>query len=68
MSDAAMPSSDQRTRYRVTGMDCAGCATKIEHAIRRLPGVSEVGVSVSAGTMTVAHGRDLSADASGMPR
>src|SRR4051812_42623997 len=36
-------------------MDCAGCASKIENSVRRLPGVSDVGVSVSAGTMTVQH-------------
>ena len=30
----------QRTRYRVSGMDCASCAAKIENALRRMPGVS----------------------------
>ena len=43
------------SRYRVGGMDCASCAQKIDTAVRRLPGVSDVTVSVSAGTMTVQH-------------
>ena len=44
-----------QSRYRVGGMDCASCATKIDTAVRRLPGVSDVSVSVTAGTMTVTH-------------
>lgn len=42
-------------RYRVGGMDCAGCAAKIDTAVRRMPGVEDVSVSVTAGTMTVRH-------------
>jgi Cd2+/Zn2+-exporting ATPase len=37
-------------------MDCAGCATKIDTAVRRLAGVKDVSVSVTAGTMVVQHG------------
>ena len=50
------------TRYRVEGMDCAGCATKIDTAVRRIDGVSDVRVSVTAGTMVVKH--DATADLS----
>ncbi len=50
MADAAT-----QTRYRVEGMDCAGCAAKIDTAVRRLPGIEEVSVSATAGTMTVRH-------------
>src|SRR4051794_16226594 len=46
------------TRYRVTGMDCAACAAKIETAVGRLPGVERVSVSPTAGTMTVGHASD----------
>ncbi|TCM66903.1 heavy metal translocating P-type ATPase [Rhizobium sp. BK068] len=42
-------------RYRVDGMDCAGCAAKIDTAVRRMPGVEDVSVSVTAGAMTVRH-------------
>ncbi|RYG20226.1 MAG: hypothetical protein EON96_01420, partial [Caulobacteraceae bacterium] len=34
------------SRYRVTGMDCAGCGRKIDTAMRRLVGVEDVSVSV----------------------
>ena len=50
MADAAT-----QTRYRVEGMDCAGCAAKIDTAVRRLPGIEDVSVSATAGTMTVRH-------------
>ncbi|MGV3651660.1 MAG: heavy metal translocating P-type ATPase [Devosia sp.] len=46
-------SASSPLRYRVGGMDCASCATKIETAVRRLPGVADVGVSVAAGTLRV---------------
>lgn len=49
-----------KTRYRIDGMDCASCAAKIDTAVRRVQGVEEVSVSVTAGTMTVEHdGADL---------
>jgi Cd2+/Zn2+-exporting ATPase len=48
--------SEKQTRYRVEGMDCASCASKISNAVRRVPGVEDVSVSVTAGTMTVRHG------------
>ncbi len=51
----AVSSTGLRTRYRVSGMDCASCAAKIDTALRRTPGVAEVNVSVPAGTVTVAH-------------
>ena len=46
------------SRYRIAGMDCAACAAKITNAVRRVPGVSDVSVSVTAGTMTVEHEDD----------
>ena len=54
MTEAAI-----QTRYRVDGMDCAGCAAKIDTAVRRLPGVVDVTVSVTAAAMTVRHGADV---------
>lgn len=44
-----------KARYRVGGMDCAACATKIETAVSRIPGVSQVGASFTAGTLNVVH-------------
>src|SRR5690606_27682480 len=34
---------------------CAACAGKIETAVSRIPGVSEVGASFTAGTLNVVH-------------
>ncbi|GAB1479869.1 heavy metal translocating P-type ATPase [Paracoccaceae bacterium] len=36
----------ERCEWAVTGMDCAACATKIRDAVGRLPGVSDVSVTV----------------------
>ncbi|MCK1618899.1 cadmium-translocating P-type ATPase [Bradyrhizobium sp. 159] len=47
--------SVETTRLRVEGMDCASCATKIENALIRMPGVTDVSVSVAGGTVTVGH-------------
>ena len=44
-----------RTRYRLGGMDCAACATKIETAVRRIDGVREVQIASSSSMMTVTH-------------
>ena len=52
MSETSHPT---KTRFNVQGMDCAGCAIKIENALRRMPGVTEVDVSVAGGAVTVAH-------------
>ncbi len=43
------------SRYRVTGMDCAGCGAKIDTAVRKLPGVEEVAVAVQTGVLKVRH-------------
>ncbi|WP_062016862.1 heavy metal translocating P-type ATPase [Aureimonas sp. AU4] len=43
------------SRFRVTGMDCAACGNKVDTAIRRLPGVEDVAVSVSTGAVRVRH-------------
>ncbi|MDG3578225.1 heavy metal translocating P-type ATPase [Rhizobium sp. YJ-22] len=54
-------SEGNQMRFRVGGMDCASCAGKIETAVRRMPGVEDVSVSVTAGTLLVSH--DGSGDA-----
>lgn len=40
-------------RYRVTGMDCPSCAAKIEKAVRAVPGVEAVKVSIASQLMTL---------------
>ena len=65
MSDAATLDRIDATptRLRVTGMDCASCAAKVETAVRRLPGIESVDVSVATETLTVRHGPGTSAGA-----
>ncbi|KAB2704462.1 MULTISPECIES: heavy metal translocating P-type ATPase [Hyphomicrobiales] len=58
-----MSAAERQTRFRVEGMDCASCATKIDTAVRRLNDVADVKVSVVAGTMTVTHGDRIDIDA-----
>ncbi|RYE08438.1 MAG: cadmium-translocating P-type ATPase [Hyphomicrobiales bacterium] len=48
-------SAAETARFRVEGMDCAACATKIETAVRRVPGVTEASASFTAGTLNVTH-------------
>lgn len=50
-----MTNAKAQARFQIEGMECAGCATKIDTAVRRTPGVTDVAVSVTAGTMTVSH-------------
>jgi Co/Zn/Cd efflux system component/copper chaperone CopZ len=40
-------------RYRVTGMDCPSCASKIESAARTVDGVEDVKVSIASQIMTL---------------
>ncbi|PZR89161.1 MAG: heavy metal translocating P-type ATPase [Stutzerimonas stutzeri] len=39
--------------WTIGGMDCAGCAAKIRGAVERLPGVSDVRLSVMSETLTL---------------
>lgn len=52
MSATASTSPAEPIRYRVTGMDCASCAAKIEKATRGV-GVEDVKVSTATQIMTV---------------
>jgi Cd2+/Zn2+-exporting ATPase len=58
MSDATILDRTESppTRLHVSGMDCASCAAKVENAVRRLPGIEEIQVSVATETLTVRHG------------
>jgi len=48
-------------RLRVEGMDCASCALKIETAMQRLPGVSDVNVSYANETLALQLDEDRTA-------
>jgi Zn2+/Cd2+-exporting ATPase len=40
-------------KLRIEGMDCGACATKIENAMKRLPGVKDVIVNVGQGSLSL---------------
>jgi Zn2+/Cd2+-exporting ATPase len=42
-------------RMQVAGMDCTSCAMKIEGAVEKLAGVSEISVVVATGRLTVTY-------------
>lgn len=44
------------SRYRIDGMDCPSCATKIDTAVKRLPGVETSRTQFTTGTLTVEYG------------
>ncbi len=48
-------------RLRIAGMDCPACALKIENAVRRLPGVSDISVSHTVGTLALRLDADRTA-------
>ncbi len=58
-----MNAPSMQSRFRVSGMDCASCAAKIDSAARRVSGVEDVSISVTAGTMIVRHGPDSDLEA-----
>lgn len=41
------------TKFAVKGMDCASCATKIETAVKRIDGVTEIKVGLHTETLSV---------------
>ncbi len=68
MCDMAMTTATKerpagKARFKVDGMDCAGCAAKVDTAVRRMSGVTDVSVSVTAGTMAVDHDGSSDLDA-----
>lgn len=47
--------------FRLTGLDCADCAAKVEQAVAGLPGVAEARVNFGAATLKVTPGADADA-------
>jgi Cd2+/Zn2+-exporting ATPase len=50
--------STSALKLRVEGMDCGACAVKIEDAMRRLPGVSDISVSHSQASVSLVLDED----------
>ena len=49
----------QTELLKVTGMTCGGCTSKVTHALKAIPGVGEVTVSLSTGEATVQYDERL---------
>lgn len=45
-------------KLRIEGMDCAACAVKIENAMKRLPGVSDINVSYGQQSLSLTFDGD----------
>jgi Cd2+/Zn2+-exporting ATPase len=54
MMTARSQSAPQPLSWKVGGMDCASCAATIRGAVERLPGVTDVRLSVMSETLTLA--------------
>ena len=50
-----------KTKFKIAGMMCAACAAHVENAVRSLPGVSSVAVSLLTASMEVEHEGDVDA-------
>ncbi|HBJ18582.1 MAG TPA: hypothetical protein DDY70_02385, partial [Clostridiales bacterium] len=48
-----------KTKFKITGMMCAACAAHVENAVRSLPGVSSVAVSLLTASMEAEHDCDI---------
>ena len=58
-----MSDTSVQARFRVTGMDCGACATKIDTAMRRMPGIADVKVSYPTESLTISHDGSIETDA-----
>src|SRR5262245_59436335 len=53
MTAALEPAGESALKMRVEGMDCSACAIKVENALRRLPGVSDINMSYATETLSL---------------
>ncbi len=49
----------QTELLKITGMTCGGCASTVTRALKEMPGVSDVKVSLSAGEASVQYDEQL---------
>ena len=55
MRDEAVLNTATEERFLVEGMDCASCVTRIETAIKKLPGIDEASVNLATGEAFVLY-------------
>lgn len=51
----------QTEHLKVTGMTCGGCTSNVTRALKAIPGVNDVKVSLAAGEATVEYDESLTA-------
>ncbi len=49
----------QTELLKISGMTCGGCTSKVTHALKAIPGVGDVKVSLSAGEAMVQYDQQL---------
>lgn len=52
---AGYPARTTQTRLQISGMTCAGCAGRVDRALRAVPGVTDVAVNLADDTAVVTH-------------
>lgn len=52
-STQAAPTTGEGREFMVAGMSCQPCATKVDTAVRAVPGVTDVRVDLPTGRITV---------------
>ena len=50
---APTEAAGEALKMRVEGMDCSACAIKVENALKRLPGVSDINMSYATETLSL---------------
>jgi Cu+-exporting ATPase len=53
VKDAGYDVALQRNEYKVSGMTCAACASRVERAVKKLPGVITANVNFAVAKLTV---------------
>jgi copper chaperone len=48
-------------KFKVDGMSCSHCVRSVSHAVRALPGVTDVEVDLDAGLVSVTGGQPAAA-------
>jgi Zn2+/Cd2+-exporting ATPase len=58
-----MTDATRKARFRIGGMDCAACGTKIDSAVRRIEGIMNPSVSVGSETSALEYFEESKIDA-----
>ncbi len=55
LNTAGYPAQTETTQLQISGMTCAGCAGRVDRALRAVPGVTQVNVNLADDTAAVTH-------------